>query len=244
MLLGRMEGLLVMMPARNEAASLPRVVAELRAWRPELAILVVDDASEDATAALLPGLGVRRLHLIEHLGVGGAVRAGLRYARHLGYPVVVRMDADGQHRPGDLEALVAPILRGDADVVTGSRYHAAGGGPGYRSPSSRRLMQRLVAAFLSLLTRRRVTDPTSGLWAFGPAAIQLLVDHHPRGYPEPELQLLLGQAELRVVEVPVEMRPRLAGRSSLAGLRTLVAIARVLLAFAVVPLRKGGLRVP
>jgi glycosyltransferase involved in cell wall biosynthesis len=239
----RVEGVIVVMPARNEAASLGPVVAELRTWRADVEILVVDDASDDATRTVLPALGVRWLRLIEHLGVGGAVRAGLRYARQLGYAVVVRMDADGQHRPLDLDALVAPILAGTADAVCGSRYHG-GRRRGFRSPWSRRLTQRLVAAYLSIVTRRRITDPTSGLWAFGPAAIDLLVDHHPMGYPEPELQLLLSRAELRVLEVPVEMRGRIAGRSSLDGLRTIAAAARVLLAFAVVPFRKVGGRVP
>jgi glycosyltransferase involved in cell wall biosynthesis len=232
---------IVLMPARNEVECLPRVVAELRMWRSDIEIVIVDDASEDDTRTLLPTLGVRWLSLSSHLGVGGAVRAGLRYARDLGFALVVRMDADGQHRPADLDALIAPVLAGRADAVSGSRYQRSLD-VGFRSSWLRRLTQRLVGAYLWILTRRRVTDPTSGLWAFGPAAVHLLVEDHPTGYPEPELQLLLSRAELRVHEVPVEMRARIAGRSSLDGARTVAAVARVLLALAVVPLRKMGNR--
>jgi hypothetical protein len=101
----------------------------------------------------------------------------------------------------------------------------------------RRAGQYLLAPLLSLVVGRRVTDPTSGFWAFGPRAVRLLSEHHPTGYPEPELLLLLSRNGLRVVEVPIEMRERSGGRSSLTIRRAGVALARVLLAVVIVPLR-------
>lgn len=222
-----------LIPAHNEAATLAAVIAEARTFCPTLDLLVVDDGSTDATATLLQGLGVRWVRLPERMGVGSAVRAGLRFATRLGYDGVVRLDGDGQHRADDVAAVLEPLHQGDADVVMGSRYAAQTTeqiGPG-------RYFHRLLAACLSRLTGRPVTDPTSGFCALGPRAVRLLAEHHPTGYPEPELQLLTARNGLCVVEVPVRSRARLGGRTSLTPARIAAATARVLLAMMVVPLR-------
>jgi glycosyltransferase involved in cell wall biosynthesis len=225
---------LVLIPAHNEAASLGFVVAEVRACCPEADVLVVDDGSTDSTPQLLARLGVRRLRLPQHLGLGSAMRAGLRYARWLGYRHVVRLDGDGQHDPAQLRRLIGPIRHGACDAVRGSRYL---GDSGYRSPAWRRVGQRALASILSRLTRHRVTDPTSGFWAFGPRAVELLADHHPTDYPEPELSLFLDRNRLETTEVAVTMRARRSGSSSFTLARGLVAAGRVALAVIVVPWR-------
>jgi glycosyltransferase involved in cell wall biosynthesis len=227
--------LLVLVPARNEADSLPGLVCRLRAAQADAALLVVDDASADGTAHILPGLGVRWLRLCEHTGVGGAIRAGLRYSWERGHDVVVRVDGDGQHPAGEIDRVLAPIRAGEADAVIGSRYREASG---YRSAGWRRLAQRGLAAWVSVVTGRRITDPTSGFWAFGPRAVQFLATHHPAGYPEPELLLLLAHNGLRVAEVPIEMHERTAGRSSLTAVRLALIAGRTLVALLILPLRK------
>jgi glycosyltransferase involved in cell wall biosynthesis len=224
---------LCLIPAHNEAASLAAVVAEVRACRPDLDILVVDDGSTDETPLLMNELGVQWLRLPERLGIGSAMRAGLRYAARAGYDIVVRMDGDGQHGPEDIEPLLLPIGEGRADFVHGSRYAA---GRAVRWSPARPALT-LLAACLSALTRKRVTDPTSGFCALGPRAIQLLAEHHPTGYPEPELRLFLNRNALSVVEVPVAARARLGGRTSLTAGRLTAACARVMLAMIIVPLR-------
>lgn len=226
---------LAVIPAHDEAATLERVVRELRDRHPWLDVLVVDDASTDGTAELLPRLGVRRLQLAQRMGVGGAVRAGLRYARFLGYDVVLRLDADGQHPADGIERLVEPVATGTADAVVGSRFRDAGS---YRAPLPRRAVHLALAGLLSRIARQRVSDPTSGFWAFGPRAVRLLGDHHPRGYSEPELLLFLLRNRLAVVEVPVAMRSRQGGRSTLTLPRALLALARTALAMLLVPLRR------
>ena len=221
--------ILTLIPAHNEAANLPAVIGEIRERRPDLDILVVDDGSTDATRQVLEDLGVRWLGWPHRRGVGCAVRAGLRYGARLGFDVIVRLDADGQHDAADIAALLER-LRDDVDVVIGSRYADAypGADP----------LKRTLATLVSTVTRRRITDPTSGFWALGPRAVRLLAAHHPRGYPEPELHLFLSRNGLTVEEVPVHSRPRLSGRSSLTALRLLTAAARVLLAVVIVPLRE------
>lgn len=167
------------------------------------------------------------------MGVGSAVRAGLRYASRVGYDGVVRLDGDGQHRADDIDRMVAPLSQGRADVVLGSRYTTDAAEQG----RSARVFKRTLAACLSKLTGRRVTDPTSGFCALGPRAVRLLADHHPTGYPEPELHLFVSRHELRVVEVPIRSRERLGGRTSLTRWRMVQAAARVALAMVIVPLR-------
>jgi len=230
---------IAVIPARNEAANLRMVVDGIRELYPSLDILVVDDASTDGTSDLLPDLGVRWLSLAQRIGVGGAIRAGLRYARGLGFEVALRLDGDGQHLPEHLDRLLRPIESGDADAVVGSRFKTPSG---YHAPLGRRIVHRALAVCLSQLTQQPVTDPTSGFWAFGPRSLQVLGDHYPKGYSEPELLLFMCRNNLTVVEVPVEMRQRHAGRSSLTLLRASLALARTALAMIVVPLRTTVVR--
>jgi glycosyltransferase involved in cell wall biosynthesis len=224
---------LAVVPAFNESANLPRVVADLSRVMPLKNILIVDDGSTDGTPELLPRLGVRWLTLSQRLGVGGAVRAGIRYARRAGYDYVVRIDGDGQHRACDIARMLAPVLTGRADVALGSRFLRR-----RRLGGARRVSQAALAACLSTVTRKRVTDPTSGFWLFGPRALGLLSGHHPAGYAEPELLLFLSRNRVRVAEIPIRMRPRIAGRTSLTAPRAVFALARTALAFVIVPFRQ------
>jgi glycosyltransferase involved in cell wall biosynthesis len=222
-----------LIPAYNERENLPSVVAEIRSTFPALDLLVIDDGSTDGTAEWLEQHRVRWLQFPERMGIGGAMRAGLRYAVRSGYQAAVRIDGDGQHRPEEIARLLAPIRHGTADVALGSRY--ARPGSGRRGVA--RLAQRVLGACISALVGGRVTDPTSGFCAVGRRAMRMLAEHHPTGYPEPELRLLLNHHDLEVVEVPVEARSRLAGASSLTPARLTIAGARVLLAMLIVPLR-------
>jgi glycosyltransferase involved in cell wall biosynthesis len=169
--------------------------------------------------------------------VGTAVRTGIRYARLRGYDAVVRLDGDGQHPARLIAPLLEPLRVNQADVVIGSRYAEQ------RRPKSvpfvRRLMHFVLGRVLSRLTGRLVTDPTSGLWAFGAKSLDILADHHPSGYPEPELMLFLSRNGLRTTEVAVEMRERLAGHTSLTLHRTGAAMLRLLVLLVVVPLRSA-----
>jgi glycosyltransferase involved in cell wall biosynthesis len=227
---------LVLIPAYNEVQSLGPLIAGVRQHAPDTEILVVDDASCDGTQALLKQLGVRWVRLPQRLGTGAAVRTGLRYAMQRGFDTVVRIDGDGQHPPEEIHRLLKPLLLGSGDVVIGSRY---AGGQHSWTPTTRRWIHRALGGVLTLVTRQRVTDPTSGFWAFGPHALEVLVEHHPSGYPEPELLLFLSRNEMRVVEVLVEMRTRTTGRTSLTPQRTWSAMARLLLLLVVVPLRSA-----
>jgi len=215
--------------AHNEAPNLPLVVADIRAHRRHLDVLVVDDGSTDRTAAVLPHLGVRWVKLPERMGIGSAMRAGLRYAARNGYQIVVRVDGDGQHRADEIASLLRALDTHGADVVVGSRYQ-------FRQPVRR--SQRLLRRVLSIVTRQPVTDPTSGFCAFGPRAMRILAEHHPTVYPEPELRLFVARTAWRGVAGGGRPRRRFHGRTTLPAGRLIATSARVALALAVVPWRR------
>ena len=216
------------MPAFNEEKNVGRVIAEIRAFDPGLDIVVVDDGSVDGTSAAARAAGTVVLTLPFNLGIGGAVQTGFRYAFERGYELAVRVDGDGQHDPSQLDRVIAPVLAGEADIAVGSRFVAAG--EGYRSSRSRRVGIRVLAWVVSRIVGRRVTDTTSGFQALNRRAIELFARDYPHDYPEVEATVMVSRHRLRSIEVPVSMRERSSGRSSITALRSVYYMIKVLLA--------------
>jgi glycosyltransferase involved in cell wall biosynthesis len=216
-------------PALNEEATIPGLIDELRAFDPDLDIVVVDDGSADRTAAVAAAKGARVLRLPFNLGIGGAVQTGFRYAFEHRYDIAVRLDGDGQHDPAELARVLEPVLRGDADIVVGSRF-AGEVADGYRSSRSRRVGIRLLARIVSRIVGQRVTDTTSGFQALNRRGIALFARDYPHDYPEVEATVMVFRHRLRLVEVPVAMRERGAGRSSITAIRSIYYMVKVLLA--------------
>jgi glycosyltransferase involved in cell wall biosynthesis len=215
-------------PAFREERAIGAVVAEIRAAGLGLDVVVVDDGSADGTAAAAHAAGAAVVRLPFNLGIGGAVQTGFKYALEHGYGIAVRLDGDGQHDPAELPKLLAPVLAGDADIVIGSRF--AKGVDDYRPPLGRRLGIGLFAWIVSLLVRQRVTDTTSGFQALNRKGIRLFAADYPHDYPEVEATVMVIKHQLRLLEVPVRMREREHGRSSITALHSLYYVVKVLLA--------------
>jgi len=225
----RLAGLrrLAIVPALNEETSIAGVVAEIRAADPEFEVIVVDDGSHDRTAEVAAAAGA---HVVSHpynLGIGGAVQTGLQYARDQDFQVAVQVDGDAQHDPSEIPKLLAPILEDRADLVVGSRFLGDGD---YRPPVSRLLGIRLLARIVSLIVGQRVTDTTSGFRAANRRAIDLFAADYPHDYPEVEATVLVVRHRLRMVEVPVRMRLRTTGSSSITFRSSAYYMYKVLLA--------------
>jgi glycosyltransferase involved in cell wall biosynthesis len=223
-------------PARNEEDAIGGVVREIRAFDPGLEVVVIDDGSTDRTAAVAAAAGARVVRLPFNLGIGGAVQTGFRYAFENGFAIAVRVDGDGQHDPAQLGVLLAPVVADEADIAVGSRFATDGG---YRSSRSRRLGITILARTLSTIVGRRVTDPTSGFQALNRRAIALFAADYPHDYPEVEAALMVHKHRLRMTEVPVQMRERSAGRSSIGALASVYYMVKVLLALFVGLFRKN-----
>jgi glycosyltransferase involved in cell wall biosynthesis len=229
-----MERLLVVVPAYNEEGSIGPVISDIRAVVPDAGVLVVDDGSSDRTREVALAEGVKVLSLPFNLGVGGAMRAGFRYAVRNGYTQVIQVDADGQHDAKQIPMLVGELF--DADVVLGARFAGVGEYP-VRGP--RRWAMRLLASYLSRLTHVRLTDTTSGFRASGPRAVQLFARHYPVEYLGDTVESLViaALAGLRVKQVAVSMRVRSTGRPSQTPVSALVYLLRACMALAIARFR-------
>ena len=231
-----MTRIVAVVPAYDEEGAIGSVVGEIRAFDPTSDVVVVDDGSTDSTAAAAAAVGAAVVRLPFNLGIGAAVQTGFRYALERGYDVAVRLDGDGQHDPAELPKLLAPLAGDEADVVTGSRFRDVESG--YRPPLARRLGITWFARLVSLLSGQRVTDTTSGFQALNRRGIALFASDYPSDYPEVEATVLLLKHRLRLVEVPVRMREREHGSSSITFLRSLYYAIKVTLALFVAMARR------
>jgi glycosyltransferase involved in cell wall biosynthesis len=203
------------------------VIEEIRAVDPELEVVVIDDGSRDGTAAAAERAGAKVVRLPFNLGIGGAMQTGYQYAREHGFDLAVQIDGDGQHDPRELTQLLEPILAGDADMAVGTRF---AGGARYRPPFARRVGIEVFAWLVTLIVRQRVTDTTSGFRAVNRKGILLFASDYPHDYPEVETTVLVFRHSLRMAEVPVTMRTRVSGRSSITLFRSIYYMVKVSLA--------------
>lgn len=216
------------------------LVTRIRALHPTADVLVVNDGSTDDTADAARSAGAQVVSLPFNLGYGAALQTGYRVALDGGYQRVVQMDGDGQHPPEEICALLKRLDDGDVDLVIGSRFL---GRADYAIPLARRLGIALFARLTGALTRRKVTDPTSGLQAMNQAVLRFyLRDFYPYDYPDADMLLRVHYAGLRFTEIPVVMRGGPPGRSMHSGLRPIYYVYKLLLSMSLawVGERRGG----
>jgi glycosyltransferase involved in cell wall biosynthesis len=226
---------IAVVPAHNEEGAIGGVIDEIRAFDPTFGVVVVDDGSVDDTSAVAARHGAAVITLPFNLGIGGAVQTGFMYALENGYPTAVRLDGDGQHAASELGTLLDALLAGQADIVTGSRFV---GEARYKAPLARRIGIVWFAWLVSLLTRQRVTDTTSGFQALNRKGIELFARDYPSDYPEVEATILVYKHRLRLTEVPVQMREREHGSSSITFVRSVYYMFKVTLALCIAMVRR------
>ena len=218
---------LAIVPAYNEEGSLGQVLEEIRAADPELEVVVINDCSTDATAEIAARAGVSVVHLPFNVGIGGAMQTGYQYARDHGFEVAIQIDSDGQHDAAEVAKLLEPLVRGEAEMVIGTRFAGVGA---YKATPGRRIGMVMFSAVARMLVKLKITDPTSGFRAVGRHGIALFASEYPHDFPEVESNVLAARHGLRIVEVPVQMRERAAGRSSVTTIRGTYFVIRILLA--------------
>ena len=217
---------LIVIPAYNEEENIEALVNDVKKY--QIDYLIINDGSTDNTEKILQERGLRHVTLPINLGIGGAVQTGYRYAREYGYDIAVQLDGDGQHDPAYLEKLVAPILSGEAEYVIGSRF-MPGEHDGFRSTGMRRFGIRFLSGLILVLCGRHIYDVTSGFRAVNRRFIEVFAETYPPDYPEPEAIMDAAMRWAKIVEVPVVMRDRTGGVSSINWWRAVYYMIKVTL---------------
>jgi glycosyltransferase involved in cell wall biosynthesis len=216
---------LIVVPALNEAGSIRTVVREIKTELPAADVLVVDDGSTDETSAEAAAAGARVARLPYNLGVGGAMRLGYRYALRHDYDIVIQIDADGQHDPRYVPKLIDALA--DADIVIGARFAGEGS---YKVRGPRRWAMFMLQVVLSLMARTRLTDTTSGFRATNRRATELFASWYPVEYLGDTVETLVYAArrKLRITQIPVAMRTRMAGTPSHSPIKATIYLFRAI----------------
>lgn len=227
---------LIIIPAYNEAKNIEAIVDNLIANYPAYDYVIVNDGSEDNTTRICDKNHYNHINLPINLGIGGAVQAGYKYARRYGYDVAVQMDGDGQHDPSYVSEMVERIESGKADIVIGSRFCEK---EGFQSSATRRAGIRFLSNLIWLCTLKRIKDVTSGFRMVNRRFIKIYADAYPTDYPEPEAIVTAVLNRARIEEIPVIMRERVSGESSINFGKSIYYMIKVSLAIIICRISLG-----
>ncbi|MDF2050299.1 MULTISPECIES: glycosyltransferase family 2 protein [unclassified Arthrobacter] len=214
---------LVIMPAWNESESIGNTIREVFEFGPPCDVLVVDDGSRDGTARVAREAGATVLQLPFNMGVGGAMRTGFKYAKSHGYKQVIQVDADGQHDPRDIKAVLDGLQH--ADIAIGARFADKGN---YTVRGPRKWAMKVLAWTISRIAGTPLTDVTSGFRAANIKAIRQYVDHYPAEYLGDTIDSLVVaiRSGCTVRQVAVSMRARQGGTPSHDPMKAAIYLGR------------------
>ncbi len=216
------EKLLLIIPAYNEEENIVRVVGKLKELYDRYDYIIINDGSKDNTSALCHEMGYRIVDLPVNNGLEGAFQTGMKYALQHGYDYAMQFDADGQHKPEYIDAMLEEIRKG-YDIVIGSRFVTEP-----KPFTARMLGSRLIAGAIRLTTGKKIADPTSGMRLYGKEVFRRFASGHNYG-PEPDTISFLMKQGIKVSEVQVDMDERIAGTSYLNLTRSAAYMARMLI---------------
>lgn len=230
---------LIIIPAYNEGESIYNTIKDIEEHAPDFDYIIVNDCSTDNTKEICMEHGFHYIDLPINQGIGGAVQTGYLYAAENGYDIAVQVDGDGQHNPEFLEQMAEVLQRDQADMVIGSRFIER---KGFQSSAARRIGIRYFTGLIRLMTGKKITDPTSGLRMAGRDVILIFAKSYPRDYPEPESVVDILCKNKKVEEVPVLMRERQGGISSIRMGKSVYYMIKVSLAIILcrIAQKRGG----
>lgn len=225
---------IVIIPAFNESESIAKTVNNIRRFAPDYDIVVINDCSKDNTLEICRNNDIPVLDLPINLGIGGAVQTGYLYALKNDYDLAIQMDGDGQHDARYLALMEKTLVRENADMVIGSRFIKK---EGFQSSGIRRVGIGIFRFLSGNLFGKAITDATSGMRMCNKRTIELFVKDYPRDYPEPETVCRLLRKHYKIVEVPVVMRERETGESSISMRKAVYYMIKVTLSILIERLR-------
>lgn len=230
---------LIIIPAYNESANIEKTVRDIEENAKGFDYVIINDCSTDNTREICEAKGFNIVNLPINLGIGGAVQTGYQYAVRYGYELAVQVDGDGQHDPQFLKQMADYMENHDVDMVIGSRFIEK---EGFQSSFMRRVGITYFTGLIKLCTGKKITDPTSGLRMAGCRVIRMFADSYPKDYPEPESVVSALRKGCVVQEIPVVMRARQGGESSITMKKSVYYMIKVTIAI-LMEVMRGGKRV-
>lgn len=218
--------ILLVIPVFDEGKRIGRILQDIKQIIPSISVLIVDDCSNDTSKEQAKRVNANVLSHPINLGYGSSLETGYLYAIKNNFDIVVQMDGDGQHLPEEIHKILEPVLKQEADLTIGSRYLTVN--KSYKTSLARRLGQVLFSAIFSILTKTKITDPTSGFQCLNRKCFQLLTkSNFPHDFPDVDVLLMVHYAGFRIKEVPVFMKERSGGKSIHIGLKPLYYIIKM-----------------
>lgn len=218
---------IIIIPAYNESGNIENTIKDIKQNSKGFDYIIVNDCSTDNTLEICRENHFNYLNLPINLGIGGAVQAGYRYAYYHGYDTAVQFDGDGQHDASYLSALLEVLEKDEADMAIGSRFIE---NEGFQSSAMRRMGIKFFTRLIKILTGKRITDPTSGMRMVNRKLIKEFTFSYPKDYPEPESVVTVMCRGYRAKEVPVKMRSRSEGESSISMRKSVYYMIKVSMA--------------
>ena len=227
---------LIIIPAYNEEENIERTIKMIEKGTNDFDYVIINDCSKDNTKKICEKNHFNYVDLPINLGIGGAVQTGYKYALNNGYDLAVQVDGDGQHDPQFLEEMAEYLVENKLDMVIGSRFINK---EGFQSSGARRLGIKYFTGLIKLLTGKKITDPTSGLRMINKDIIEMFASDYPKDYPEPESIVAILRRKRKVKEIPVIMKERSGGVSSISAGKSIYYMIKVTLAILIESIRKG-----
>lgn len=227
---------LIIIPAYNEAESLPNLIDNIEKMLPDYDYVIINDGSWDGTKKIANEVNWNIVHLPINSGIGVAVQTGYKYALYNDYDIAIQIDGDGQHDISYLKDIIVPLEEDEADVVIGSRFIEC---QGFQSSGARRMGIKFLSSFIWLCTGVKVKDVTSGFRAVNKRFIQIFAEDYSKDYPEPEAIVTTKMYGGRIKEMPVIMKEREAGSSSITLWKSVYYMIKVTLAIFIKRLSYG-----
>lgn len=226
---------LIIIPAYNESSNIENTIFAIKEYAPEFDYVIINDCSTDDTKEICERNNFNIVNLPINLGIGGAVQTGYRYGYQNGYDLAVQVDGDGQHDPRFLQKMADYLTDNQLDMVIGSRFIEK---EGFQSSGTRRLGIKYFTILIKLLTGAKITDPTSGLRMVNREIMEVFAYDYPKDYPEPESVVAILCKNKKVKEIPVIMKERQGGVSSISPKKSIYYMIKVTLAILIERMRK------
>ncbi len=224
---------LIVIPAYNEEENIQTVINEVFETNDMLDVVVINDGSKDETLEKAKKTKAKVIDLPNNLGIGGAVQTGMLYAKKNQYDIAVQLDGDGQHDPKYISQMVQKVEEG-YDMVIGSRFVQK---TGYQQTFFRMLGINITSLLIKQITGVKIHDTTSGFRAVNKEIIEEFARQYPYDYPEPETNMKMILRKKKILEMPVEMRKRMAGKSFITPVKSVKYMVKVTLSLMMAKLK-------